>query len=134
MAQLDIFVSFEFDRDNDLKNSFYEQAERYAEHRIRNCSLREAYPTEEWKGKARAAILDCDVVILLVGQDTHNAPGVLTEVRIASLPQEAGLSGRTGEADLHGSAGLGASNPVEVEEHQQAARGVWIQRRLESNT
>ena len=83
MGQLAIFVSFEFDRDNDLKSSFYEQAKLQTQHRIKDCSLREAYPTEEWKGKARAAIRGCDVVVVLVGQDTHNAPGVQTEVSIA---------------------------------------------------
>ena len=35
------------------------------------------------KGKARVAIRECDVVIVLIGQDTHNAPGVRTEVDMA---------------------------------------------------
>ena len=83
MAQLAIFVSFEFDKDNDLKNNFYEQSKQLTQHRIRDCSLREAYPTREWKAKARAAISGCDVVIVLVGQDTHSAPGVQTEVSMA---------------------------------------------------
>ena len=84
MPTLDIFASFEFDKDNDLKNNFFRQAkDNNTQHRARNCSLREAYPTEEWKGKARQAIGECDVVVILIGQDTHNAPGVKTEVDIA---------------------------------------------------
>ena len=83
MAQLKIFVSFAFDKDRDLKNNFYEQARIHTQHRIENCSLNEAYPTQEWKGKARNAIRGCDVVIVLVGSDTHNAPGVRTEVDMA---------------------------------------------------
>ena len=83
MARLKIFVSFEFDRDRDLKNNFYEQARVHTPHRIDNCSLNEAYPTQEWKGKARAAIRKCDVVVVLVGPDTHNAPGVRTEIDMA---------------------------------------------------
>ena len=51
--------------------------------RIKNCSLREAYPTREWEEKARAAIRECDVVIVLIGEDTHNATGVRTEVDLA---------------------------------------------------
>ena len=39
MAILNIFVSFEFDKDQDLKNSFYRQAEEETNHRIRDCSL-----------------------------------------------------------------------------------------------
>ena len=80
---LRIFVSFEFDKDNDLKNNFYEQAKRETPHRVRNFSLNEAYPGAEWVGKARSKIEECDVVIVLVGPDTHNAPGVETEVRLA---------------------------------------------------
>ena len=31
------------------------------------------------KNKARAAIRECDVVVVLIGQDTHNAQGVIVE-------------------------------------------------------
>ncbi len=83
MATLNIFVSFEFDKDNDLKNNFIEQAREYTQHRIRNFSLNEAYPDEVWKNKARAAISECDVVVVLIGQDTHNAQGVIVETDMA---------------------------------------------------
>lgn len=83
MATLNIFVSFEFDKDDDLKNSFYEQAREHTNHRIRNFSLNEAYPDEEWKNRAREAIRGCDVVLVLIGQDTHNAPGVIVETDMA---------------------------------------------------
>ena len=80
---LRIFVSFEFDKDGDLKDNFYAQAKELNTHRVRNFSLNEAYPDAEWVEKARSAIKECDVVIVLVGADTHNAPGVRTEVKIA---------------------------------------------------
>ena len=80
---LRIFVSFEFDRDSDLKNNFYAQAKDNTTHRVRNFSLNEAYPDAEWMAKAKSKIKECDVVTVLVGQDTHNAPGVRTEVKIA---------------------------------------------------
>lgn len=83
MPTLNIFVSFEFDKDRDLKNSFYEQAKELTRHRVRNCSLNEGYPDETWKRKARAAIRACDVVVVLIGQDTHNAQGVITETDMA---------------------------------------------------
>ena len=83
MATLNIFVSFEFDKDDDLKNNFYRQAEKETSHRIKNCSLNEAYPNDEWKNKAREAIRECDVVLVLIGQDTHNAPGVIVETDMA---------------------------------------------------
>lgn len=83
MPPLNIFASFEFDKDNELKNNFFRQAKDNSSHQVRNCSLKEAYPTEAWKEKARNAIRECDVVVILIGQDTHNAPGVRTEVEIA---------------------------------------------------
>ena len=83
MANLNIFVSFEFDQDQDLKNNFYRQAEEETNHRIRDCSLHESYPDEAWKNKARNAIRRCDVVVILIGQDTHNAQGVIVETDMA---------------------------------------------------
>lgn len=84
MSELTIFVSFEFDKDNDLKNNFFEQAKQNSTHRVSSCSLNEAYPTHEWKDRAKAAIDRCDIVIVLVGPDTHNAVGVKVEVDIAT--------------------------------------------------
>lgn len=83
MSTLNIFVSFEFDKDNDLKNAFYGQARENTQHRVRNCSLNEAYPDETWKHRAREAIRECDVVVVLIGEDTHNAQGVIVETDMA---------------------------------------------------
>ena len=80
MPILGIFASFEFDKDDKLRGDFFAQAETLTRHRVRDHSLREAYPSRAWKSKARQAIGKYDVVVLLVGQDTHNAPGVRTEV------------------------------------------------------
>ena len=83
MPNVNIFVSFEFDKDLDLKNAFYAQAKTLSPHRVLNSSLNEAYPDQRWQEKARSAISQCDIMVILVGQDTHNAPGIKTEVRIA---------------------------------------------------
>ena len=85
MATVNIFVSFEFDKDNSLKNNFFEQARLLKpNYRIANCSLNEPFREGDWPQKARARIKQCDVVIVLLGADTHNAPGVKTEIRIAN--------------------------------------------------
>ena len=83
MPTLNIFVSFEFDKDKDLKNNFYGQAKKMTNHRIGDCSLYESYPNEVWKTEARNAIRQCDVVVVLIGQDTHNAQGVVVETDMA---------------------------------------------------
>ena len=83
MSALRVFVSFEYDKDNNLKNSFLQQAKENTQHRVVNCSLNERYETDEWKLRARNAIRECDVVVVLVGQDTHNAQGVIVETDMA---------------------------------------------------
>ena len=83
MAKLSIFVSFEFDKDNDLRNNFYPQAKENTPHRVVNCSLSEAHEDKAWKKKARKAIKACDVVVVLIGEDTHNAEGVIVETDMA---------------------------------------------------
>lgn len=83
MRTLRIFVSFEYDKDGDLKGSFFKQAEHELSNPVLSSSLNRAYESPEWETRARAAIWESDIVIVLVGPDTHNAPGVLTEVGIA---------------------------------------------------
>ena len=83
MATLNIFVSFEFGKDHDLQNNFYRQAKEETSHQIRDCSLHESYPDEAWKNKGRKAVRQCDVVVVLIGQDTHNAQGVIVETDMA---------------------------------------------------
>ena len=83
MAVLNIFVSFEYDRDKELVNAFLQQAKDHLPHRVRNKSLREDYPDEAWKKKASDAIRECDVVVVLVGKDTHNAQGIIVETDMA---------------------------------------------------
>ena len=83
MPKLNIFVSFEFDKDRDLKDNFYKQAKEQTPHRVQDHSLKEAHPNEKWRKKAKLAIAESDVVIVLIGQDTHNAPGVRVEADMA---------------------------------------------------
>ncbi len=78
MAEVRIFLSLEFAPRSQFlraskgecrlscKGSFY---------RVKDHSLREDHPNEQWLGEAKK-ISQCDIVIILVGQDTHNAPGV----------------------------------------------------------
>lgn len=85
MAKVRVFLSFEFDKDEKHHRNFYEQAKKQSCYAIRDYSMNEAYrPDERWLNKARKLICECDIVIVLVGQATHNAPGVEKEVTIAN--------------------------------------------------
>ncbi|MFZ3328951.1 MAG: TIR domain-containing protein [Methylocella sp.] len=46
-------------------------------------SLKEAAPEKDWVEKARRAIKRSEIVIVMVGEKTHKAPGVLKEIAIA---------------------------------------------------
>ena len=40
-------------------------------------------PDETWRRRAQEAIRECDVVVVLIGEDTHNAQGVIVETDMA---------------------------------------------------
>jgi len=106
MARVNIFVSFEFEKDNGLKNSFYQQARDQTQHRVRNCSLNKEYPDATWKNRARQAIRECDIVFVLVGQNTHNAPGVLVETDMARSLNKPTIQVLSEKARLHNYRGV----------------------------
>ena len=55
MATVKIFLSFKFDRDNELHRNFYTEAEEYSRYRIIDKSLNDPYPPDkEWLKKACA--------------------------------------------------------------------------------
>lgn len=79
-----VFVSFDFDKDRALKEFLVGQSRLpQSPFAIVDHSLKEAAPMREWEAHARTAIEGCDVVIVIVGSHTHQAPGVLKEVTMA---------------------------------------------------
>lgn len=79
-----VFLSFEFGKDNELHQNFYAQAKEHSKHEIIDYSLNEPYyPDELWLNKARKQITQSDIVIVVIGDDTHNAAGVEKEVSVA---------------------------------------------------
>jgi hypothetical protein len=79
-----VFVSFDFDNDRVLKDFILGQA-RHADSpfEVVDHSLKEAAPERDWPTKARAAIKRSDLVLVMVGRQTHRAQGVLREVTMA---------------------------------------------------
>ena len=85
MAKVRVFVSFEFDKDKELHGSFFGQGREHSCYALRDYSLQEAYhPDDDWVEKAENQICKSDIVIVIVREDTHNAPGVKEEVQIAN--------------------------------------------------
>jgi len=85
MAKKKVFVSFDFDNDKTLKDFLIGQAKlEDSPFEVIDFSLKEAAPEKTWIEKAHAAISRAEVFIVMLGQKTKNAPGVLKEVKIAN--------------------------------------------------
>lgn len=84
MKKKRVFVSFDFDYDRALKDFMLGQAKlKDSPFEVIDHSLSEAAPEHNWESKARAAIKRSDIVLVMVGQHTHRAHGVLKEVAMA---------------------------------------------------
>ena len=84
MTKAKVFVSFDFDNDHDLKGSLVAQAENASSpFDLIDFSLKESLPQPLWLSRAQSAIARCDVFVVVLGLNTHQAPGVLKEVQIA---------------------------------------------------
>jgi hypothetical protein len=78
-----VFVSFDFDNDQNLKHLLVGQSQnKDVPFVFADWSMKEAAKQSQWRAEARARIRCCDIVIVLLGNDTHKAPGVLAEVEI----------------------------------------------------
>lgn len=81
-----VFVSFDYDHDLLAAWSFVGQANRKASpFHFANWMLKEAFPERDWLSKAIHQIKQSHVVLVICGEQTHRAPGVIQEVAAARL-------------------------------------------------
>jgi hypothetical protein len=84
MAKKCVFVSFDFDNDRVLKEFIIGQSRLSdSPFEVTDTSLKEEQPMKTWEAKAKAAIARSDLVVVMVGPESHKAPGVLKEVGFA---------------------------------------------------
>ena len=78
-----VFISFDFDNDEDLKNALVGQA-RYpnSPFEIADWSVKEPF-TGNWKAKVRERIKRTSVSVVICGHRTHTAQGVAAELQIS---------------------------------------------------
>ncbi len=83
MAKGKLFISFDYDHDQFLKEALVGQAKNPdTPFEIADWSVKEAQ-AKDWQDHARMRISRSDVVAVICGEDTHTASGVSAEVRIA---------------------------------------------------
>ena len=78
-----VFLSFEFEKDAGRRGTFIGLARKHCEFAIIDKSLPSAQHDENWRQTAKERIRSSHVVIVLLGPDTHNAPGVKDELSLA---------------------------------------------------
>lgn len=75
------FISFDFDNDEELKDALVGQARQdRSPFSVADWSLQEEQKEWEWKDKARERIKRAEVVVVICGTKTHQAPGVAAEL------------------------------------------------------
>ena len=81
-TQVPVFISFDYDHDDDLKMLLVGQAKNEdSPFFIEDWSIKEA--SSDWKDKARTRIKRVDQVIVICGKHTDTATGVNAEIEIA---------------------------------------------------
>lgn len=82
MAKTRVFISFDYDHDNDLKNLIVGQARNPdSPFEIADWSIKEA--SANWRSEAQRRIRRVEQVIVICGQHTDKARGVSVEVSLA---------------------------------------------------
>ena len=77
-----VFISFDYDHDNDLKNAIVGQARMPdSPFEIADWSIKEASPN--WRNEARQRIRSVHQVIVICGEHTNAAQGVSVEIALA---------------------------------------------------
>ena len=83
MTRKRVFVSFDFDNDNELRGNLIAQAKMPdSPFGLTDCSVK-APIDEKWKREVRDRIRSADLMIVICGEHTHDAAGVAAEVTIA---------------------------------------------------
>jgi MTH538 TIR-like domain (DUF1863). len=87
MAKVPVFISFDYDHDDDLRVMLVGQAKNPdSPFDVADWSIKEA--SSDWKDKARARIKRAQQVIVICGKHTDSATGVNAEIRIARDEQK----------------------------------------------
>lgn len=82
MAAKRVFISFDFDHDEELRDALNGQAKNPdSPFNIADWSVKEPFE-ENWRAKVRNRIRSTDLTIVICGEHTHTAKGVAAEVTI----------------------------------------------------
>ena len=78
-----VFLSFEFEKDAGRRSTFIGQSRDHCAFTLKDKSLPAARHDDKWRKDVKERMKASDVVIVLLGPNTHNAPGVKDELSLA---------------------------------------------------
>ena len=82
MTTKGMFISFDYDHDNDLRGNLVAQATNpESPFSITDWSVRHRID-ENWRREVRDRIRGADLTVVICGEHTHDAPGVAAEITI----------------------------------------------------
>jgi hypothetical protein len=117
MAKVSVFISFDYDHDDDLRVMLVGQAKNPdSPFDIADWSIKEA--SSDWKDKARARIRRAEQVIVICGKHTDTATGVNAEIGIARDEQKPYFL-------LAGRADGGNKKPTAAQESDKLYKWTW---------
>ena len=95
MTPKGVFISFDYDHDNDLRGNLVAQAGNpEAPFSITDWSARHRID-ENWRREVRDRIRKADLTFVICGEYTHDAPGVEAEITIAREERKPYFNGTT---------------------------------------
>jgi hypothetical protein len=78
-----VYIAFEFEKDAERHTCFMSDAEKHCLFVLEDLSLPAAVHNSSWQREALKRIHNSQIVFVLLGLDTHNAPGVHDEISLA---------------------------------------------------
>lgn len=85
MSKKKIFVSFDVENDSAFKNIIVGKSqEKGAKFKVANWSMKPDTKNPKWLKEAKFKVTRCDVMVVMVGNNTYRAPGVIKEVEFAT--------------------------------------------------
>jgi hypothetical protein len=118
MAPKRVFISFDYDNDEDLRNLLVGQSKHPdSPFEIKDRSLKEPL-TGDWKEKFRARLRNVDVVTVICGEKCDSATGVAAELAIAREE-------KTPYFLLHGRNGKNCKKPSSAQPSDKVYNWTW---------
>jgi hypothetical protein len=85
MSKKKVFVSFDVENDNAFKNIVVGKSrEGDAPFKVANWSMKPDTKNPAWLKDTKFKVTRCDIMIVMVGNNTFRAPGVIKEVEFAT--------------------------------------------------